>query len=41
VQASEETYAALIDQVKHRVVEMWKELRGEKPKSILAAKAAD
>ena len=28
-QASEEAYAALIAKVKDRVVEMWKELRGE------------
>jgi long-chain acyl-CoA synthetase len=40
-QASEEAYAALIGKVKDRVVEMWKELRGERPEAAMAAKAAD
>jgi long-chain acyl-CoA synthetase len=40
-QASEEAYAALIAQVKERVVEMWKELRGEEAETGLQAKAAD
>ena len=40
-QASEETYAALIAKVKDRVVEMWKELRGEELEALAEAKAAD
>ena len=40
-QASEEAYAALIGKVRERVVEMWKEVRGEEAKSVPAAKAAD
>jgi long-chain acyl-CoA synthetase len=40
-QASEEAYAALIAKVKDRVVEMWKELRGEEAEARPEAKAAD
>lgn len=40
-QASEEAYAALIAKVKDRVVEMWKELRGEDVGAAEEAKAAD
>lgn len=40
-QASEQTYAALIAKVKDRVVEMWKELRGEELEALAEAKAAD
>ncbi len=40
-QASEETYAAFIAKVKERVVEMWKELRGEDSESQQMSKAAD
>jgi long-chain acyl-CoA synthetase len=40
-EASEEAYAALIAKVKQRVVEMWKELRGEQTQAAMAAKAAD
>jgi long-chain acyl-CoA synthetase len=39
--ASEEAYAALIARVKDRVVEMWKELRGEEAEALAEAKAAD
>ena len=39
--ASEEAYAALIAKVKDRVVEMWKELRGEEVEALAEAKAAD
>jgi long-chain acyl-CoA synthetase len=40
-QASEEAYAGLIGKVKERVVEMWKELREEKPEYVPQSKAAD
>lgn len=40
-EASEEAYAALIAKVKERVVQMWKELRGEEGESAPKAKAAD
>jgi len=40
-QASEEAYAEFIGQVKERVVEMWKELRGEKAEAAPESKAAD
>jgi long-chain acyl-CoA synthetase len=40
-EASEEAYAALIAKVKQRVVEMWKELRGEQTQAAMAARAAD
>ncbi len=40
-QASEEAYSALIAKVKDRVVEMWKELRGEEAQPEVQAKAAD
>ena len=40
-QASEEAYAALTGKVKDRVVEMWKELRGEEAEAGTEAKAAD
>jgi len=39
--ASEGAYAALIAKVKERVVEMWKELRGEEAQPASQAKAAD
>jgi long-chain acyl-CoA synthetase len=39
--ASEEAYAHLIGKVKERVVEMWKELRGETEEAAPQAKAAD
>ena len=39
-EASEDAYARLTEQLKERVVAMWKELRGEKPEAALAAKAA-
>ncbi len=40
-EASEEAYAAFIGKVKARVVEMWKELRGEAVETGQEAKAAD
>jgi len=40
-EASEEAYAAFIGKVKERVVEMWKELRGEEAETAPIAKAAD
>jgi long-chain acyl-CoA synthetase len=40
-EASEEAYAALIGRVKERVVEMWKELRGDTEEASPEAKAAD
>jgi len=39
--ASEEAYSALIAKVKDRVVEMWKQLRGEELEAVAEAKAAD
>jgi long-chain acyl-CoA synthetase len=39
--ASEEAYAQLMEQMKEKVVAMWKELRGEAPERATAAKAAD
>jgi len=40
-QASEQAYSDLIAKVKDRVVEMWKELRGEAVEAAPVAKAAD
>jgi 1-acyl-sn-glycerol-3-phosphate acyltransferase len=40
-EASEQAYAALSEKVKQRVVEMWKELRGEEAEGVSEAKAAD
>jgi long-chain acyl-CoA synthetase len=40
-EASEANYAQLIEKVKERVVEMWKELRGEETETVPEAKAAD
>jgi long-chain acyl-CoA synthetase len=40
-QASEQAYSELIAKVKDRVVEMWKELRGEEADAVPEAKAAD
>ena len=40
-EASEQAYAALSEKVKQRVVEMWKELRGEEAEAASQAKAAD
>jgi long-chain acyl-CoA synthetase len=40
-QASEEAYAAMIGRVKERVVDMWKDLRGEEAEASTEAKAAD
>ena len=40
-EASEEAYAALIAKVKERVMEMWKELRGEEEGGAVESKAAD
>jgi len=39
--ASEEAYAQLIAKVKERVVEMWKELRGEESEGEQLSQAAD
>ena len=39
--ASEKAYAQLMEQLKERVVAMWKEFRGEAPERASAAKAAD
>ncbi len=40
-EASEQAYAALIAKVKDRVVEMWRELRGEQTEPVHETKAAD
>jgi long-chain acyl-CoA synthetase len=40
-EASEEAYAQLISRVKNRVVDMWKELRGETGEELTQSKAAD
>ena len=39
--ASEKAYAQLMEQLKERVVAIWKEFRGEAPERASAAKAAD